>query len=122
MAKQTRQAVAEADAVIFVVDMRGGLSAKTTTSPLPAHRGQNGVLAANKAEGMVESPALLGEFFELGMGEPHPISSAHGQGIRSLEAAWRRFAFDEEDDADVDVEASPSGWPWPAGPMSARAR
>jgi GTP-binding protein len=41
------------------------------------------------------------------MGEPHPISSAHGQGIRSLtEAALADFAFDEDDDADVD-EASP---------------
>ena len=41
------------------------------------------LLAVNKAEGMSESP-LLGEFHELGIGEPHPVSAAHGQGIRSL--------------------------------------
>jgi GTP-binding protein len=107
MAKQTRQAVAEADAVIFVVDIRGGLSAQDHDIARYLRTvGKTVVLAANKAEGMVESP-LLGEFYELGMGEPHPISSAHGQGIRSLtEAALADFAFDEDDDADVD-EASP---------------
>src|SRR5690349_3643553 len=75
MAKQTRQAVAEADAVIFVVDVRGGLSAQDHDI---AHylrtTGKKVLLAANKAEGMSESP-LLGEFYELGLGEPHPISA-----------------------------------------------
>ena len=84
MAKQTRQAVAEADAVIFVVDVRGGLSAQDHDIARYLRAQQKRVLlAANKAEGMTESP-LLGEFFELGIGTPHPISSAHGQGIRSL--------------------------------------
>ena len=92
MAKQTRQAVAEADAVIFVVDVRGGLSAQDhdIARYLRTQR-KRVVLAANKAEGMSESP-LLGEFHELGIGEPHPISSAHGQGIRSLiDAALERL-------------------------------
>ncbi len=109
MAKQTRQAVAEADAVIFVVDIRGGLSAQDHDIARYLRTvGKTVVLAANKAEGMVDSP-LLGEFYELGMGEPHPISSAHGQGIRSLtEAALASFAFDEDEDEDEDAdEASP---------------
>jgi GTP-binding protein len=107
MAKQTRQAVAEADAVIFVVDIRGGLSAQDHDIARYLRTvGKTVVLAANKAEGMVDSP-LLGEFYELGMGDPHPISSAHGQGIRSLtEAALVSFPFDEDDDAEVD-EALP---------------
>lgn len=84
MAKQTRQAVAEADAVIFVVDVRGGLSAQDhDIADYLRTTGKKVLLAANKAEGMSESP-LLGEFFELGLGEPHPVSAAHGQGIRSL--------------------------------------
>jgi len=97
MAKQTRQAVAEADAVIFVVDVRGGLSAQDHDIARYLRAvGKRVLLAANKAEGMSESP-LLGEFFELGMGEPHPVSAAHGQGIRSLiEAALADFPFDEE--------------------------
>ncbi|MBP6223968.1 MAG: ribosome biogenesis GTPase Der [Rhizobacter sp.] len=98
MAKQTRQAVAEADAVVFVVDIRAGLSAQDHDIARYLRTvGKTVVLAANKAEGMVDSP-LLGEFYELGMGEPHPISSAHGQGIRSLtEAALARFDFVEDE-------------------------
>jgi GTP-binding protein len=47
---------------------------------------------------MVDSP-LLAEFHELGMGEPHPISSAHGQGIRSLlDAVLEPFDATERDD------------------------
>ncbi len=102
MAKQTKQAVAEADAVIFVVDVRGGLSAQDHDIARYLRTQQKKVfLAANKAEGMVESP-LLGEFHELGIGDPHPISSAHGQGIRSLlEAVLEGF----EEDAEVDEMA-----------------
>ncbi len=107
MAKQTRQAVAEADAVIFVVDIRAGLSAQDHDIARYLRTvGKTVVLAANKAEGMVESP-LLGEFFELGMGEPHAVSSAHGQGIRSLtEVALAAFEF-AEDDADEADENAP---------------
>ena len=106
MAKQTRQAVAEADAVIFVVDIRAGVSAQDhdIARYLRTQR-KKVILAANKAEGMVESP-LLGEFHELGIGDPHPISSAHGQGIRSLlEAALEAFAHDEDAEAE---EADPN--------------
>ncbi len=107
MAKQTRQAVAEADAVIFVVDVRGGLSAQDHDIARYLRTAQKKVLlAANKAEGMSESP-LLGEFFELGIGDPHPISSAHGQGIRSLlEAALEDFPEPEEG-MEEDAEKAP---------------
>ena len=84
MAKQTRQAVAEADAVVFVVDVRGGLSAQDhDIARFLRTTGKKVVLAANKAEGMAESP-LLGEFYELGLGEPHPVSAAHGRGAGDL--------------------------------------
>jgi len=97
MAKQTRQAVAEADAVIFVVDVRMGLSGQDQDIARYLRQANKRIfLAVNKAEGMSDSP-LLGEFHELGMGEPHPISAAHGQGIRSLlEAVLEPFGLDEE--------------------------
>ena len=99
MAKQTRQAVAEADAVIFVVDVRTGVSGQDhDIARYLRTEGKKVVLAVNKAEGMSESP-LLGEFFELGLGDPHPISAAHGQGIQSLiDAALSNFEFDDEQD------------------------
>ena len=96
MARQTRQAVAEADAVIFVTDIRAGLSAQDHDIARWL-RGQRKrvVLAVNKAEGMTDSP-LLAEFHELGIGVPHPVSAAHGQGVRSLiEAALEGLAEPE---------------------------
>jgi GTP-binding protein len=105
MAHQTRQAVAEADVVIFVVDIRAGLSAQDhdIAQYLRSQR-KRVVLAANKAEGMHESP-LLAEFHELGIGEPIPVSSAHGQGIRSLaEAALADLPPDADDEAAAEGE------------------
>ena len=116
MAKQTRQAVAEADVVIFVVDVRGGLSAQDhDIARYLRTQEKKVIIAANKAEGMSESP-LLGEFFELGMGTPQPVSGAHGQGIRSLlEAALEGFEFDEDaadsDDADGPIRLTVAGRP-----------
>ena len=97
MAKQTRQAVAEADAVIFVVDVRAGLSAQDHDIARYLRTcGKKVLLAANKAEGMQDSPAVA-EFHELGMGDPIPVSASHGQGVRSLlDAALEDFIFDEE--------------------------
>ncbi|MCX2862658.1 ribosome biogenesis GTPase Der [Paucibacter sp. PLA-PC-4] len=100
MAKQTRQAVAEADAVVFVVDVRTGLSGQDQDIARYLRQANKRIfLAVNKAEGMSESP-LLAEFHELGMGEPHPVSAAHGQGIRSLlEAVLEPFEFEEDEEA-----------------------
>lgn len=101
MAKQTRQAVAEADVVIFVVDARGGLSAQDHDIANYLRRlGKPCVLVANKAEGMTEG-AQLGEFYELGLGEVHPVSAAHGQGIRSLvDLALAPLNLPDEDEAE----------------------
>jgi GTP-binding protein len=121
MARQTRQAVAEADAVIFVVDVRGGLSAQDhDIARFLRTQQKRVVLAANKAEGMTESP-LLGEFHELGIGEPHPISSAHG---KAFAACWKRpcWIFPKEDaEPEARAPIQPFAWPSPAGPMWARA-
>ena len=105
MAKQTRQAVAEADVVVFVVDARGGLSAQDhDIARFLRSRHKRVLLAANKAEGMVDSP-VLAEFHELGIGDPHPISAAHGQGIRSLlEAALDGLVPEPDDEAEADGE------------------
>jgi GTP-binding protein len=98
MAKQTRQAVAEADAVIFVVDGRNGLSAQDhDIARYLRSVGKKVTLAVNKVEGMQDAPQLA-EFYELGLGELHPISSAHGQGVRSLiDAALIDYAVEEEE-------------------------
>ncbi len=84
MAKQTRQAVAEADVVVFVVDARAGISAQDhDIAKFLRKLGKPTVLAANKSEGMTQG-VQFSEFFELGLGEVLPVSASHGQGMRTL--------------------------------------
>jgi GTP-binding protein len=84
MAKQTKQAVIEADVIIFLVDGRQGLTPhdKTITDFL-RKSGRSVLLVINKAEGM-KYTAVAADFYELGLGEPYVISAAHGDGIADL--------------------------------------
>ena len=105
MAKQTQQAVAEADVVVFVVDARAGVSAQDHDIAKYLRRiGKPCLLVANKAEGMREG-VQISEFYELGLGDVIPVSAAHGQGIRSLvELALDPLLLPEEDaDAEPDL-------------------
>ena len=84
MAKQTRQAVAEADVVLFLVDARDGISGQDHDIANYLRRlGKPCLLVANKSEGL-QAGLQVGEFFELGLGAVQAISAAHGQGIRPL--------------------------------------
>jgi GTP-binding protein len=104
MAKQTRQAVAEADAVIFVVDVRAGVSAHDhDIARYLRSAGKKVLLAVNKAEGMADSP-YLAEFHELGLGEPLAVSAAHGQGIGHLAEAALAVALGDAVGENSDAE------------------
>ena len=84
MARQTRQAVDEADAVLFMVDARAGLTQqdRLITDEL-RKSGRRVYLVVNKAEGM--APAIAGaEFHALGLGDPLPVSAAHGDQVSDL--------------------------------------
>lgn len=104
MAKQTEQAIAESDVVIFLVDARQGLTPhdKSITSYL-RRVNRPVILAVNKAEGMKYSAATA-EFYELGMGEPAMISSAHGDGVHSLIARALEYVPSEEVEEEGDEE------------------
>jgi GTP-binding protein len=106
MAKQTKQAVAEADVVVFVVDARAGISAQDHDIANYLRRlGKPTVLAGNKAEGMLEG-VQLAEFYELGLGEIHAVSAAHGQGIRSLvDAAFEPLNLPEDEESDEEQQS-----------------
>jgi len=108
MAKQTRQAVAEADVVVFVVDAREGVSAQDHDIAKYLRKlGKPCLLVANKAEGMKEG-VQLGEFFELGLGEVLPVSAAHGQGTKALlDRAFESLpAADESEPAEAQRDPS----------------
>ena len=84
MAKQTKQAVAESDIVIFLVDGRLGMAPQDRViADFLRKTGRPIILAVNKTEGM-QAGVVTADFHELGLGEPFPISSAHGDGVKGL--------------------------------------
>ena len=84
MARQTRQAVDECDAVLFVVDARSGLTAQDRAVAEELRKsGRKTFLVVNKAEGMASAVAGA-EFHALGVGEPLAVSAAHGENVSDL--------------------------------------
>lgn len=84
MARQTLQAIDEADAVVFLVDARTGLTPQDKIiADRLRQRSQPIFLAVNKGEGGNQA-ILAAEFYELALGEPYVISGAHGDGVYYL--------------------------------------
>ncbi|HEY8119207.1 MAG TPA: ribosome biogenesis GTPase Der [Methylophilaceae bacterium] len=84
MARQTLLAIDEADVIIFIVDGRHGVSPQDQVIADRLRKSQRPVLlAVNKTEGM-QRAIVSAEFYELGLGDPLSISSAHGEGVRDL--------------------------------------
>ncbi|MGJ7914183.1 ribosome biogenesis GTPase Der [Massilia sp. LXY-6] len=104
MALQTKQAVAEADVVMFIVDGRQGLTPhdKTITDFL-RKSGRKVMLVVNKSEGM-KYTSVTAEFYELGMGDPYVISAAHGDGVLDLvnEAVDQAATLRPQEEAEFD--------------------
>ena len=98
MAKQSRQAVDEADAVLFLVDGRAGCTPQDAIIAEQLRKtGKPILLLVNKAEGMQRSKVTV-DFFELGLGEPIPISSAHGDNVTEVvELALEHFPLESEE-------------------------
>lgn len=96
MRRQTEAALSRADAVLFVIDGRSGVT------PMDEHfahwlRRQKKpvILAVNKAENDKAVATAMGEAYSLGFGEPIALSSAHGTGLDDLFHALQPY-FDEE--------------------------
>ncbi|HTJ54017.1 MAG TPA: ribosome biogenesis GTPase Der [Nitrosospira sp.] len=84
MAEQTRQAIDEADRVLFIVDARTGLTSHDKVIATQLRKtGRKIILVVNKAEGMASS-TVTAEFHELGLGEPCAVSAAHGDNVNDL--------------------------------------
>jgi GTP-binding protein len=116
MAKQTKQAVVEADVVIFLVDARLGMAPQDRViADFLRKTGRPVILAVNKAEGMAHA-TVTAEFFELGLGEPVAISSAHGDGVRymiddALDGLGLPDEPEEEDQTDKPMRIAVVGRP-----------
>lgn len=104
MRRQTEEALSRADAVLFLIDGRSGLT------PLDEHfagwlRRQKKpvVLAVNKCENEAAASAGMAEAYALGFGDPVPISSAHGHGIEDLYHAFAPYVPEISEAQSVDV-------------------
>ena len=104
MARQAEQAIAEADAIIFVVDGRTGITALDKEIANKLRKAERPVfVAVNKAEGMSHG-VVVADFHELGLGEPSAISATHGEGVRSLvEDVLEDYPEPTEDEGEGDV-------------------
>jgi GTPase len=84
MRAQTEAAVADADAVFFLVDARAGLlPADRGFADLLRRSGKPTIVVANKSEGKAGAGGVL-EAYALGLGEPVGISAEHGEGMADL--------------------------------------
>jgi GTPase len=103
MARQAREAIAEADVVLFMVDGRAGLSPQDKRiAQMLRETGGKVLLVVNKTEGMNHS-IVTAEFHELGLGEPNAISAEHGENVRDLiDEALKDFPPDTEEEEEPD--------------------
>src|ERR1700679_3673078 len=84
MQVQTAAAVTQADAVLFVVDARVGVTpADRAFADVVRKSGKPAILVANKSEGRAGAAGAL-EAYALGLGEPIAISAEHGEGLADL--------------------------------------
>jgi GTP-binding protein len=105
MMAQTRRAVAEADAVLFLIDARAGLTpGDRAFADLVRRSGKPAIVVANKSEGAAGSAGAL-EAYALGLGEPVAISAEHGEGLADLYDAVRAALPDQTAEARSEAEA-----------------
>lgn len=111
MRAQTEIAITEADLIFFLIDAKAGLMPDDKTfAEVVRKSGKPVVLVANKAEARGAQGGML-EGWELGLGEPIPVSAEHGQGLPDLrdaviEALGEERAFGEDEEDDDEIAAS----------------
>ena len=104
MTKQTLAAIEEAEALLFLIDARDGITAGDQIIAQALRKsGKPVILAANKCEGRVEPPL---ESYGLGLGEPIAISAEHNLGMEELAEALEALApaITEEEEQEIEDE------------------
>ncbi len=117
MRKQTDRAVGEADVCLFIVDARAGVTPLDQTfASILRSSGKPVILLANKAEG-AKGEAGVYDAYELGVGEPIPVSAEHGEGMGDLFAALEPFFQTPSEDAADDENSDEADWDNPLKPL-----
>ncbi|MGN0613325.1 MAG: ribosome biogenesis GTPase Der [Porcipelethomonas sp.] len=102
MRRQAELAIQRADVIVLVTDIRCGVTASDMeVASMLQKSGKPVVLAVNKCDSIGEPPVELYEFYNLGLGDPFPISSQHGHGTGDLlDEIFRYFPEDKTEDYD----------------------
>lgn len=102
--QQAQLAIDMADCIIFLCDLRSGVTANDQDiARMLMRSGKPIVLVVNKCDAIGEVPLELYDFYSLGLGEPYPISSVHGHGTGDvLDAVCENLHFDTEGEDEDD--------------------
>lgn len=114
MRQQAEIAISHADVIVLVTDVRCGVTANDyAVADMLQKSGKPVVLAVNKCDTLGEMPMDVYEFYNLGLGDPYPISSVHGHGTGDmLDEIIGYFPEEEtEDYADTDIKVAVIGKP-----------
>ena len=111
MSRHTEAAIGDADVCLFVIDARAGVTAQDRQfAEIVRRSGKSVLLIANKSEASAGEAGRL-EAYELGLGEPIPLSAAHGEGLDALYEALKPLigepdgeSAEAEDAAETDEE------------------
>ena len=104
MRQQAELAIERADVIILVTDVRCGVTADdSAVASMLQKSGKPVILAVNKCDTIGEPPMELYEFYNLGIGDPYPISAAHGHGTGDmLDALYEYLPEEDAEDDDED--------------------
>ena len=102
MRRQANIAINLADVIIFITDIRQGVTAADEDIALMLRKSKKPViLVCNKSDSYGKEPAELYEFYNLGLGDPYPVSAANAKGIGDvLDAIYEALPTEEEKDED----------------------
>lgn len=105
MRAQAQLAIDSAAVIIFVVDITTGMTANDeSVASMLLKSGKPVVLCVNKCDSVGEPPAELYEFYNLGLGDPIPVSSVHGHGTGDLlDAAFEHLPPEGEEEYEENV-------------------
>lgn len=104
MRRQAQVAIEKADVIVFLTDMRCGVTADDyEVASMLQKSGKPVILAVNKCDGIGEPPSEFYEFYNLGMGDPFPVSALHGHGSGDLLDEIFKY-FPGEDEPEYDEE------------------
>ena len=105
MREQANLAISMADVIIFVTDVKQGITAADNDIALMLRKSKKPiVLVCNKADNYGKVPDELYEFYNLGLGEPHRVSSVNAIGIGDvLDAIYDELPPKSEDEEEDDV-------------------